>query len=218
MELLFQILLVLHIISGFTALLIGIIPMYAPKGSKLHNRSGMVYFWAMFGVFLTSQPMAFIKGNVFLFTIGIFSFYLVFTGYIFAKRKGGNQPTKFDKVIIQLTFVTSLIMFLFAGYYAYLGLTESAIILGVFASISFGFSASDWRRFGKKSPPKQWMILHLSRMIGAYTATFTAFAATNLYFLPTLAIWLLPTLFSTIGIALSIKHFRKKFGIKKDHA
>lgn len=213
MDFLFKILLVIHIISGFTALIVGLIPMYATKGGKLHNQSGLIYFWAMFGVFATSQPMAFIKGNVFLFTIGIFSFYLALTGYRAAKRKGWDQLTGFDKRIIQFTLFTSLVMFVFAGYYAFARQTNIAIILAVFASICFWFSASDWKNFGKKSIPKQWMILHLTRMLGAYIATFTAFAATNLYFLPTYAIWLLPTLVGTIGILLAVKYFRKKFGI-----
>lgn len=214
MEYFFNILLILHIISGFTALVVGIIPMVAKKGGKVHNTAGLIYFWAMFGVFLTSQPMAFIKNNAFLFTIGIFSFYMVWTGYRFAKHKSWDQLKQFDKTIMLLTMITSLVMLVLAIYYAMMARTNIALILGAFGSVCLLFSFKDLRNFGKKSKPKQWIILHLTRMLGAYIATFTAFAATNIYFLPTLAIWLIPALVGTIGISFTARYFRKKFNIE----
>lgn len=214
METLFSILLVIHIASGFTALIVGIIPMIARKGGKLHNRSGKIYFWAMFGVFISSQPMAYIKGNEFLFTIGIFSFYLALSGFRFARKKGWDQLQAFDKSYMLITFITSLVMLGYTIYYALNGSIASAIILGIFGLICLVFSGSDLRRIGKKGAPKRWIILHIIRMIGAYVATFTAFAVTNINFLPDLVLWIGPTIIGSIGTAFSIIYYRKKFNIK----
>ncbi len=213
MDFIFNVLLIIHVISGFTALIVGLIPMIAKKGGKLHNQSGLIYFWSMFGVFISSQPMALIKSNAFLFTIGIFSFYLALSGYRFSKRKGWEHLQSFDKIYMFITFITSLIMLGYAIYLASTGILYTAIILGVFGTICFLFSSRDLKRFGKKSKPKHWIILHLVRMIGAYIATFTAFAVTNIHFLPGLVLWIMPTVIGIAGSILAANHFRKKYKI-----
>jgi len=213
MESLFKIFLYTHICCGFTALIIGLVPILAKKGSQLHNTTGLIYFWAMFGVFLTSQPMALIKSNPFLFTIGIFSFYFVWTGYRFAKRKNWKQLNRLDKEVMRLTLLTSIAMIFFAIYYASLGVISNAIIIGIFGMVCFIFSFRDLKRLGKVDHPKQWIILHLTRMLGGYIATFTAFAATNLYFLPKLVIWLMPITAGSIGITFAVIYYRRKFKI-----
>ncbi len=213
MDFIFNVLLIIHVISGFTALIVGLIPMIAKKGGKLHNQSGLIYFWSMFGVFISSQPMALIKSNAFLFTIGTFSFYLALSGYRFSKRKGWEHLQSFDKIYMFITFITSLIMLGYAIYLTSTGILYTAIILGVFGTICFLFSSRDLKRFGKTSKPKHWIILHLVRMIGAYIATFTAFAVTNIHFLPGLVLWIMPTVIGITGSILAAKHFRKKYKI-----
>jgi cytochrome c-type biogenesis protein CcmH/NrfF len=48
-------------------------------------------------------------------------------------------------------------------------------------------------------------------MIGGYVATFTAFCVVNVKFLPKLAVWLLPTVIGTMGIAMWTAYYRRKF-------
>ena len=43
----------------------------------------------MLAVFLTAVPLALLKNNIFLFLIALFSFYLVFSGFRFARNKSG---------------------------------------------------------------------------------------------------------------------------------
>ena len=86
-------LLYLHITAGFIALVLGLVAMLAPKGQTLHNRSGLIYFWAMMIISLTSTLIS-LGGeqlNLFLFVVGIFSFYMTFTGYRSTKVKN-NEP------------------------------------------------------------------------------------------------------------------------------
>ena len=42
-----QIALWAHIAAGFTALLVGSIPIFVEKGNRLHRQSGLVFYWAM---------------------------------------------------------------------------------------------------------------------------------------------------------------------------
>jgi hypothetical protein len=98
----------------------------------------------------------------------------------------------------------------------FVSVQATAIILLVFGGVCLAMSLADIRRFTTKKTPKPmaWFFGHLGRMMGSYIATFTAFSATNLSFLPTLVTWLLPSLIGTIGIILFSRHYRKKFKLK----
>lgn len=43
----FQIVLYLHILAGFTALIVFWIPLVTKKGGMIHRRVGWIYVWAM---------------------------------------------------------------------------------------------------------------------------------------------------------------------------
>ena len=53
-------------------------------------------------------------------------------------------------------------------------------------------------------------------MLAAYIATFTAFAVTNITFLPGLLVWLTPTVIGSAGIAMTITYYKRKFGRGKE--
>lgn len=213
MKLLFTILFVLHILSGFIALLSGIVPMIAKKGGYWHNLFGRIYFWAMFGVFVTSVPMALIKSNIFLFTIAVFSFYFVLTGYRFSLRKGFHLLNGFDLWIMRTTLVTSLGMVSYAVYLYFYADHDAWIILGVFGIISLRQTFSDLRKFGKAGKHNEWISEHLNRMGGGYIATFTAFTVTNLTFLPVLVGWLGPTVVGLVIMVIAGRRAKQRFKI-----
>ena len=84
-SLIYQPILIIHIIAGFLALVTGLIAMVVrKKGGKLHNRTGMVFYWSMFVVFISAiiffvlDPLS-LKYQFFL-TIGIVSFYPAWSG------------------------------------------------------------------------------------------------------------------------------------------
>jgi hypothetical protein len=210
----FSTVLAVHICFGFIALLDGIIPMFAKKGGKLHNTTGLIYFWAMLLIFVTGVPLAVFTGNIFLFTIAIFSFYMAFTGYRWAKLKPGVKPAVLDHVVSWVAFACGVSMLGFSTYIlVFISVQTVAIILLIFGGICFAMSFTDLRRLlnKKKAGPTDWFFGHLGRMIGSYIATFTAFSATNMLFMPTLVTWLLPSVIGTVAIVLISRHFRKKF-------
>ncbi len=72
--------LVVHIAAGLLALLAGSTALATEKGGPLHRSAGRVFFWAMVTVALTALVIASLRPNAFLFTIALFSLYLVFAG------------------------------------------------------------------------------------------------------------------------------------------
>lgn len=214
MESTFGVLLVLHIVAGFTALLSGVVPMIAKKGGYWHNLFGRIYFWGMFGVFITSVPMSLIKSNIFLFTIAIFSFYFVLTGYRFSKRKGFHLLKQFDLWVMRFTLLTSVGMLSYAAFLYSKGENQAWIILSVFGFISLTQTVRDLRRFGKALNKNHWVSEHLNRMFGGYIATFTAFTVTNLTFLPVLVGWLGPTVIGFVLMAIATKRAKAQFRIE----
>jgi hypothetical protein len=64
------------------------------------------------------------------------------------------------------------------------------------------------RRSRAATGPGEWWATHMRSMLGAYIATFTAFAVTNATFLPPLVRWLAPTVAGSIGIAIWVERYR----------
>jgi len=112
--------LIVHIISGFTALTTGLVPMLARKGGKAHNFWGTVYFWAMFGVFVTSvvswiqEPhRVFLQ---FLMFIGFFSFHFTLTGVRTLRlKKAADRPVPFDWAVAWIAIIAGTGISLFGA-------------------------------------------------------------------------------------------------------
>ncbi len=215
---LYSILLTIHVICGFSALLFGLGPMVTKKGGRLHVQLGRVYFYTMFGVFLTSSLMFCFKPDhlLFLFLIGVFSFYNTFTGSRAVLYKKVTKPiAKLDWIVATLVAMAGVAMIGLGGYNILLGKTGLAILYIVFGSICTSLSFSDLRFFYKQQKgiapldPKHWLYKHIIRMGGSYIATFTAFCVVNNTILPGLIAWLAPGVIGGILIGSSIKKLKK---------
>jgi uncharacterized membrane protein len=210
--LLFKIFLALHIAGGTTALLAGAAAMIAPKGKRAHSFAGQTYFWAMAAVCASAVVMCFLRPQQFLFYVAIFSFYLAFTGRRMTERKQLG-----DKAEVQ-DWTAAVLAALGGGALIVRGVWSLALgesfgwVNVVFGALCLGFSLRDMVSF--VHPPQEktyWFFTHLTRMLAAYIATFTAFAVVNVKFLPALAVWLLPTVVGSIGIAVWTRYYRQKF-------
>src|SRR5260370_27949189 len=95
--------------------------------------------------------------------------------------------------------------------------------LVVLATIGYGFALSGYaaRRF-RQEPlvmrvvGKQWVVAHIVGMIGSYTVLWTAFYVDNAHLipglkpLPTLTVWVLPTMVPLPFLVLSLSRFASK--------
>lgn len=188
-------LLVLHIAAGTLALLSGVAAALLRKGGDGHVRSGRCYVWSMFVVSASALALASLRPSPFLFAIGLFSFYLVFTGWRAALRRDG-RPQRIDMVATVTMLSTAGAMVLW-GLRAWLpgqSGSDQSLVLLVFGALGFWLAVTDigWlKRGGDKG--KARIARHLGRMLGGLIATITAVAVVNLTFLPPLLVWLGPT-------------------------
>lgn len=206
----------LHIAAGFTALIIGLVAMFAPKGQTLHNKSGLIYFWAMVVVAITSTIISLRSTpiNLFLLVTGIFSFYLIFTGYRSTIIKN-KAPQLVDKFVTAVMLCTTLAMISLAAYDWFNGTGRLTIILGIFGSIGGVLAIADLLLYRNGlDHPREWLLRHLGRMLGAYLATFTAFAVTNLTaWMAPILLWTLPPVIGAVSIIFATRYYRKVYNI-----
>ncbi|MFN8286962.1 MAG: hypothetical protein U0V74_09435 [Chitinophagales bacterium] len=202
--LLFKILLYTHITSGMVSLVSGVFPMVLEKGGKIHRRAGLVFVIAMNLVAFSAFSISIITDNKFLLAIAVFSFYMNYMGYRVLK----NRSYKFV-------------------WYDWAVVAGSAIAVGYMVStlhpvlLVFGFilgfmivQDSSKQLQGEdaiKEARRARVLQHISRMVGTYIATVTAFLVVNVKNVnPAWLPWLLPTFVGTPFITYWSVKWRKK--------
>lgn len=210
MELIHSIHLVIHIIAGFTALVVGVFAFASSKGGKLHRVSGKIYVVSMLAVAFTSFVMALIHYNPFLFMVGVFTLYMTITGYRGLGRKQRKQSKTLDWALIVFSALMASYMLVKIFSQGSLGGFMPVVI--VFAVTLMAYILRDIQIFtGRiKMSANKWLLYHIGRISGAYIATFTAFLVTNVKTDPVYIAWLLPTVIGAFVIA----YFQRKYKVK----
>lgn len=216
---LLKILLILHIISGFTSLTCGLLSMLNKKGARKHRLTGKIFFFGMTGVFITATFISIAKNIPFLFMVGFFSYYLTCSGYraLYLKKLHiQQQPAVLDWTISIIGMVSGLALVVFSYFwFMQRGMWGSVpLTFGIFCFMS-GFK--DIRNFYKRPADKQhWLFTHGGRMGGAFAATVTAFIVVNVQ-IGSLSwlLWILPGVLIGLWTALILKRYRKIFQGKK---
>ncbi|MEQ8624936.1 MAG: hypothetical protein RJQ00_12315 [Vicingaceae bacterium] len=207
-----QPILYLHVFSGGTALLAGLIAIATKKGSKQHITSGNIYFWSMLSVIITGLVVGFFRNNIFLQSIAIFSFYMAFTGKRFLRNKKEISPKSIDWFVGVLSALVGLSMLGFGVYFLIkIGFRSAVPMLLVFGFLLSWMTLEDLKRLYYKQFVKgAWLLKHISRMGGSFIATSTAFLLVNTSVEPVWVMWLLPTFIGTPMIVISIRSWTKK--------
>ncbi|MBK7357775.1 MAG: hypothetical protein IPI45_13480 [Saprospiraceae bacterium] len=190
---LFKFLLAIHIFCGGASLLLGFYILITRKGNRSHKNIGTIYFYAMLLTALVAIAITYLHPSYFLFTIGIFTSYMLLTGKSYLRKR-----SQFD--VKYIDWILSIIMLLFGSvliamgcYKMFLG-NYFGIVHLVFGGFSCLFVYQDYINFkGRSSVQNYWLVTHLQRMIGSYIASVTAFIVVNNTFLPGYIAWLLPT-------------------------
>ena len=215
----YKIILTLHVISGFTALFGGLVPMLAKKGSRLHVRGGWIYFCAMTGVLISTIALFTMKPDklLFLLLVGIFSFYIAFSGVRAVRfKRPKNLAAPLDWIVAGLVAICGLAMISLScvNFLSAEGIFDLGVLFLVFGGICTIQAVADllkFRQLVNGIPLKQpWLAAHIIKMGGAYIATCTAFFVVNIHFLPGLLVWLSPTAIGSIMIAYTLKKYKKR--------
>lgn len=190
------ILLIIHIGAGSVALLTAAIAVFTPKGRKWHILSGRAYTVVMTLVFLTAVPLALLGASIFLLLISIFSFYLVFAGWRFARNRRGI-PHAVDWAATAIMLTTGLGMGVYAGVLAGSG-DSQWVTMTLFAALAVGLGVADglYHRLGRTGGGRR-VSRHLSNMLGGTIATITAVLVVNVETNPPWIAWITPTVVIT---------------------
>ena len=190
------ILLSIHILAGSVALVSAALALSTEKGKKFHVLIGKAYFWSMVIIFLTALPMSIITGNVFLFLIAIFSFYLAFSGMRFAKNRTG-VPTRVDLIAVNFMFLSGVGMWILAIIF-FIDNDSQFITLIVFGFLALFLGYGDFQTFKDQTAiGKERIAKHLTNMMGATIAVVTAVLVVNPPSNPEWVWWILPTVLIT---------------------
>ena len=204
MELLFQIILIIHIISGSLGLLTGTINILQKKGGKRRRQIGRLFVFFMVSTGISSILLAILNPNNFQLIVGIFTIYLVGTGdcYMRLRFLGKGQKPIFIDWFLSLGMLLSGICFVLWGSYLIYNSNNIGIVLVVFGLIGLNNVINDFKNYtGRSKKKKYWMLVHIGRMMGGYTASLTAFTVVNAqnypFEIPSLVIWLGPAVLLT---------------------
>lgn len=207
-----------HVAAGVVALLAGAVALGTAKGGRRHRRAGRLYVLAMAVIVLTAFPLALVDGNYFLFTIAVFSGYLVLNGYRVLSRK---RPTPGDAAPLDwaahLTMVGIGVAMVGLGGRSVLAGDPLGVALVVFGAIGFLLSGREiFAIYRPQEGSREWFYRHVVFMGGGYIATVTAAVTVNLTMLPPVVRWVGPTAIGTPAIVLVVLRYRRKFGNRRD--
>ncbi len=167
----------IHVISGSIALLLGVLALTTKKGGKWHKKSGNYFLILMTIVVLTGLIGVFVfKRNTFLLIITVLSAYYGFSGYRILKTKT-NKPKWID-VSVAIASLISVSYFLY--YFKSVGMYWSPVIIYSTVGALLLIITYDFVRYliPKKAYRNMWLYEHIFKMIGAFTALLSAFSGT----------------------------------------
>lgn len=192
----------IHIIAGASTLLAGPVAIfYHFKNPKKHRAAGKIFFYAMLVVAVSSFS-GFIKHPdrpFYQLLLGIAVLVLagIFRGVRSISLMKGGRVSSFD-------FAYTLALGLNGAYmldmslHHFLAGTMIAIpvLFAVFGAMCLGDTATNWKVFRAPATlhPLDWLDLHKTTMLGAFTASTTAFTVNAAHFLPWYLQWFGPTL------------------------
>ena len=222
---LFELAKILHIIAGFTALLIFWIPIVTKKGGSVHNKVGWIYTWAMSFVAISALLMGLWRifmdptsdddwkaFSLFLIFISILSSASAWYGIRVLRNK---KRVAAHKNWLDLGF--SLLLFGGGFVISAYGFSKHSPLISWFPLIGIFLGFSQLRYWLKPPISKQdWFFEHMTSMMACCIATitaFTTFGAPRLLHLSAVnpLLWFLPTIIMVPIISGFVRYYRKKF-------
>lgn len=213
---LLKILVAIHVAAGAGALLLGAIAFAFRKNTPKHKKAGIIYFWCMSVVFVTAMIVSVAKSLVFLFLIGIFSYYSTIIAYRSLRLKNlhqGQKPFKIDWVIEIIALLTFLGMVVFGTLIlANRGNVGGIVPLafGIFGLLSVRTNLTLFLKGPKET--SYWYKKHIGHMLGSYIGALTAFLVNQSPYIPIhpTLLWFLPTLIIMPVMIMELKKVKSK--------
>ena len=214
MEILHKSNIIVHIIAGSIALILGIIGFISAKGRSLHNKNGRAYIIVMIVVIVTGFFGVFIfKRNLFLLMVTSLSGYSAFSGYRILKLKS-NIPKKIDIIVAIFTMSTALY---FLYYFQKIGMIWSTGVTYSLVGALFFLISYDLLRYiiPRKKYKNLWIYEHIYKMTVSFNAILSAFTGTVFVEYKPYSQFV-PSIFVTmIAIGFMVQVYRKQHRLKR---
>lgn len=212
MKILFTIILALHAAAGALALITGSINMLRVKGDTTHIRTGIIYFYAVLTNAVCAFFLAIYHPNLFLFSLGVLSFYLAYTGrdYLLkSKITGTITATPLDWILNTALLIFGLSLTAFC-FFNFINGNFNFIPL-VFGIFSIFLSSRVLLRLNKKTNTTTsvtFLRAHIGSMVGSYITIFSAFLVVNNHdYFPVWLGWFGPSIIFVPFIAMWNKKY-----------
>jgi hypothetical protein len=167
----------IHIVAGSLALVLGVIALIAQKGKQLHVKAGNWFLILLSIVIISGLLGVFVFGrNVFLLVITVLSGYNGFSGYRVLKLKS-NKPQLTD-ILVAIASLICVSYFLY--YFKRIGMIWSPVIIYSTVAALLLVISYDFLRYliPLHLYKRMWLYEHIYKMIGAFTALLAAFSGT----------------------------------------
>lgn len=171
----------IHVVSGSIALILGLIALLSIKGGKVHRSSGNYFLKFMAVVVLTGLIGVLVFGrNTFLAVITVLSAYVAFSGYRVLQAKS-NSPRLLD-IMVALISIMVLVYFLY--YFQRIGMIWSPVVIySTVGALAF-IVTYDFLRYliptTQYEKHRIWLYEHIYKMMSAFAALLSAFSGTVL--------------------------------------
>lgn len=102
-----------HVLLGLAAVISGAVAMLSVKGRGQHSNFGTIYFWCLFGAFVTMSTLAFARWqeDYHLFILGALSFGAAWLGRTILRRRWRQWPR------LHLTFMATSYVLMITAFY-----------------------------------------------------------------------------------------------------
>jgi uncharacterized membrane protein len=183
-------LLIVHIGAGFCAVLVGVMPILTRKGSRLHRLSGRVFAVLMITLLVCAWGMTALRPNAYFLALSSAATIGLFSGLrVLGRKRPDLRAADHAKLLDWLATLGAFGIGVFTVWLALNGFGDAPPqILIALAYGSLSLAGWDLWRFARPTDwpfsPDLWMYEHLWKMIGAYSAVWSAFAGNFLTFVP----------------------------------
>ena len=179
-----------HASLGAICLISGTVALLSPKKKGRHPLAGKIFVISMVLVVLMILPNMIVKTNIFLTALGWLAIYTSVDGWralLRFRQRLGPDPTMADYAINGITVVLSLVLIGYGGWvflgsevFGGKGPALMALVVIGFGLLGLMLATAALKRKNQELERQDWLILHISRMCGAFGAALTAFFAIQL--------------------------------------
>lgn len=197
-----------HIAAGVVAFVVAPIALATRKGGAAHRRWGFVYLACMTFATLSATVLAATTENTFFTFVGLFSFYLGFSGY---RAVGKRDGVRWFDWVVGVAFAAVMLGMLVYGGGKLVTAGLFFLPLVAFGVVGLTVVGRDLRHLVRPpADPNAWFFGHMIGMVSSAVAAMSAFSVTNVRFLPPVPRILWPACVGIPLLALWVRHYKRK--------